>query len=231
MQRNVSGRRPPDVSWVYLWYTDSGFHLYGDGSYMDEYVRKTDELLAGIWEAVQYRERHFDEEWMVIITTDHGRTESGYGHGGQHARERSVWISTNYPELNEHFGSEGLSLVDILPSICRFMDFEVPQDVAFEQDGIPFVGRVDIMGLKTHPYDNSVTLSWKCFPGCKSEAVIYMARTNDYKQGSKDNWLKIGTVPASVGKYKVDLKDFPVSEFYKFVVETPNNRLNRWFYK
>lgn len=51
----------PDLSWVYLWYTDDAGHLAGNGAYFDEYVRKADAQVARIWEAVKYREANFDE--------------------------------------------------------------------------------------------------------------------------------------------------------------------------
>lgn len=220
----------PDLSWVYLWYTDSGFHIYGDGAFMDRYVNKTDDLVGMIWEAVQYREKKFDEEWMVIVTTDHGRGESGHHHGGQLARERSVWVSTNVRALNAQFTRPTLALVDILPTICRFMDFQMPRDVAFEKDGISFYGPTDIYELTTHPYDNQVTLCWKG-EGAKDEAVVYMATTNAYKEGGKDNWSEIGRVKASTGRFVVDLGKYPSSKFYKFVVKTPTTSLTRWLQK
>lgn len=220
----------PDLSWVYLWYTDSGFHIYGDGSFMDEYVRKTDQLIGKVWKAIQYREKHFDEEWMVIVTTDHGRGESGHHHGGQLARERSVWISTNIKSLNTHFNHPDLSLVDILPTICKFMDFQMPRDVAFEKDGISFYGPADIYSLTTHPYDTQVTLRWKCDTS-HEKATIFMAAGNNYKEGGKDEWIELGSVNAVKGEYIIDLKKYPSSSFYKFVVKTPNTILTRWLYK
>lgn len=223
-------RDAPDLSWVYLWYTDDAFHSHGDGTYCDTYVRKTDELVAGIWEAVQWREKNFDEEWMVIITTDHGRDESGHGHGGQSARERSVWISTNAGRLNGHFGSPTLSLVDIFPTVCRFMGFELPRDVAFETDGISFCGEYDIHDLTTHPYDDDVELRWECGRS-KEDAVVYMAVTNNFKEGGRDEWIEVGRVKARQGRMVVHLDDYPQSDFYKFVVATPHTVLNRWLLK
>ncbi|WP_299580992.1 alkaline phosphatase family protein [uncultured Sunxiuqinia sp.] len=223
-------RDAPDLSWVYLWYTDSGFHLYGDGAFMDDYVNKTDQLIAQIWEAVQYREKMFDEDWLVIVTTDHGRSESGHGHGGQSERERSVWISTNQKKVNNHFGSASLSLVDILPTICHFMDFDVPRDLAFEQDGISFLGKNDISALKTSPYDDTVVLSWNS-SSTNNKAIIYMATTNHFKEGGVEEWIELGEVPAKAGAFTVDISQYPASKFYKFVVSTPHNALNRWLRK
>ncbi|MDO3640601.1 hypothetical protein [Mucilaginibacter sp. L3T2-6] len=34
-----------------------------------------------------YREKHFNEEWVIFVTTDHGRSEdNGRNHGGQSKR-------------------------------------------------------------------------------------------------------------------------------------------------
>lgn len=220
----------PDLSWVYLWYTDSGYHLYGDGTYMDKFVEKTDNLISDIWKSVQYRQEKFDEDWMIIVTTDHGRNESGHDHGGQSERERSVWISTNNDDLNAHFKSNSLSLVDILPSVCCFMGFDMPRDVLFEGDGIPFIGNADISSLTTHPYDDKVTLKWKCYHSGE-EAKIYMSTTNEFKTGGKDVWREIGTVSSDDCEFVVNLNEYPQSKFYKFVVATKNNHITRWMYK
>lgn len=219
----------PDLSWVYLWYTDDAGHIEGNGSFFDEYTQKADLQIERIWQAVQYREKHFDEEWMVIVTTDHGRTESGYGHGGQSERERTTWIATNQ-QVNEHFRKGVLSITDITPSICRFMGFEVPRDVLWEQDGIPFIGPIGISQMKTLPYDNDIILSWKCL-NAKAQVNIYIATDNQYKNGGKDNWIKIATVPAKQEQYNIKYQQIPPSKFYKIVIQTENNHLNRWIYK
>ena len=222
-------RNAPDLSWVYLWYTDDAGHFEGNGTFFDDYVKKADKQVERIWEAVKYREANFDEEWMVVVTTDHGRGESGYGHGGQSVRERTTWISTNVP-VNNHFSAGCMAITDITPSICRHMGFEIPQDVLWEQDGIPFIGKVDIYDLQTLPYDNRVELFWKTY----SENVpvtVYAAVDNQFKEGGRDVWIKVAELPAGMTKYAVDLQTLPSSKFYKFVVQAPGNYLNRWIKK
>ena len=137
----------PDMSWVYLWYTDDAGHYYGNGDFMDEYVMKADKQVERIREAVKYREANYDEEWLLIVTTDHGRGPDGYHHGGQSERERTSWIATNV-QPNAHFAAPLLSIVDIAPTICRYLGFEVPTDVLWEQDGMPFIGKADIAGIR-----------------------------------------------------------------------------------
>lgn len=216
----------PDLSWVYLWYTDDAGHIKGNGAYFDEYTMKADEQVGRIWEAVKYREKNFDEEWMIVVTTDHGRQFDGYGHGGQSVRERTSWISTNV-KPNKHFKTDQLAIIDIAPSISRFLGFDVPRDILWEQDGQPFIGRTDICNLQTLPYDNTVLLTWNCY-NKRAEATVYAAAGNKFKEGGKDEWIKLGTVKAGTCKYNIDLTKLPQSKFYKFVVITPNNHINRW---
>ena len=218
----------PDLSWVYLWYTDSGFHLYGNSQFMDYYVLRTDAQLQQIWEAVKYREANFDEEWMVIITTDHGRTDNGYGHGGQTDRERSVWIATNVKQVNQHFASATLSLVDIHPTLCRWMGFEVPKERVWELDGIPFIGKTDIADLTSEVNDGKITLKWAS-DASNNRATIYMATTNNFANGGSDKWEKVGTTSARNEQFTIDLAKYPASKFYKFAVVTKNNHLTRWY--
>lgn len=217
----------PDFSWTYLWYTDDAFHMFGNGKYSDEYVLKTDALIANIWNAVQYREKNFGEQWMIIVTTDHGRTENGHGHGGQSATERCIWMSTNIKNVNGEFGSPLLSHVDILPTICRYMNFKVPEELARELDGISFIGRRDIYDLQSTPYDRTITLHWKSAK-VPTTATIYITPTNKFAEGGHDVWVKAGSVLSTKGEYKIDLSRFPTSDMYKVDVCTSDTHLNRW---
>lgn len=219
----------PDLSWVYLWYTDDAGHIDGNGKYFDEYVRKADAQVARVWDAVKYREANFDEDWMVVVTTDHGRGENGHGHGGQSERERTTWISTNVP-VNSHFTDGTLAITDIAPSISRYLGFEIPRDILWEQDGMSFVGEADICDLKTVPYDDTVELKWRILDSTAS-VTVYAAATNDFRNGGRDEYIRLAGLPAGTSSYVVDLKDLPDSGFYKFVIASPGNHLNRWFRK
>jgi hypothetical protein len=112
------------------------------------------------------------------------------------------------------------------------MNFSIPDAVKWEQDGIPFIGQTDIYNLSSQPIsgDNSVLLSWDAYTkGIPVE--IYVATTNNYKEGKTDEWSKIATVSSEQKEYNVDLSTLPSSALYKFVVKSPNNHLNRWVSK
>ena len=221
--------KAPDLSWVYLWYTDDAFHITGYSTFSEDYLKREDRMLRQIWDAIKYREKNFDEEWLLIVTTDHGREEHGFNHGGQSAGERGVWMVSNRRDMNAEWGSNSLSQVDINPSICRYLGFTVPRDVEWEQDGIPFFGNADICNLTTTGFDNKVILKWQTLTSTTDNAEVYVSTTNNYRDGGKDTWQRVGTTKASNCTYTVDLGALPKSKLYKFVVVTPSNHITRWF--
>ena len=62
----------PDLSWVYLQYSDDVAHEHGDSPELDRAVIDMDARLSLIWSAVQARQEVFGEDWLIIVTTDHG---------------------------------------------------------------------------------------------------------------------------------------------------------------
>ena len=129
----------PDLSWVYLEFTDDIGHLYGDGEEMAAAITLMDANVGRIWRSVQARQQAEDEDWLVVITTDHGRdAQTGKSHGGQSDRERTIWIATNSNALNEHF-SNLPAIVDILPSLLTHLEVAAPQAVSEQFDGKSFI--------------------------------------------------------------------------------------------
>ena len=139
-------------------------------------------------------------------------------------------MSTNLKKRNKEFGRSTLSHVDILPTICEFMNFSVPDETRFELDGISFFGKTDIYDLQALPYDNKAVLTWK-FDGTKSPASVYISPTNNKATGQKDVWTKVGDVAADACTYTIDLTKYGDSNFYKFAVRAANNCLTKQLHK
>ena len=129
----------PDLSWVYLETTDDVSHEHGDSPEFTAAVEALDAQLGQIWAAIREREEEHGENWMLVITTDHGRDpETGRGHGGQSERERTTWIVTNSDRLNGRF-TQMPGVVDILPSIATHMGLGIPDAIAAQLDGQSFI--------------------------------------------------------------------------------------------
>ncbi len=129
----------PDLSWVYLEHTDDIGHMYGDGPELIAEVVIMDQRVGKIWQAVKSRQRDHDENWMILITTDHGRdAETGMGHGGQTERERTVWFVTNGADLRERY-YQMPAMVDVLPSIVTHLGLDMPEKIREQLDGESFI--------------------------------------------------------------------------------------------
>jgi predicted AlkP superfamily pyrophosphatase or phosphodiesterase len=131
----------PDLTWVYLQHTDDVAHDFWDSPEFGAAVELLDRHVGQIWSAVRARQDQQREDWLILVTTDHGRDpQTGRKHGQQSDRERSIWIAANSPHLNAHF-RETPAIVDILPSIAAHMRFTVPEDVRRQFDGRSFIDR------------------------------------------------------------------------------------------
>lgn len=220
-------KEAPDLSWVYLEYTDDMGHMHGDSPDFYKAVEMMDNQMGRLWAAIQYREKSFKEDWVIYITTDHGRSaDNGKNHGGQSDRERNTWIVTNAKGLNNYFKTGNPGIVDIMPSIASFLNITIPRERLMEIDGIPLTGNISA----THPNamlnNGKLRVSWKALSK-KGNAKIWLATTNHFKEGSKDEYSLVATVPLAKQEAVIDVKDKP-SSFYKIVVEAPENMLNRW---
>jgi predicted AlkP superfamily pyrophosphatase or phosphodiesterase len=219
-------RIAPDLTWVYLEYTDEMGHRHGNGKQMDDAVIKIDKQIGKIWQAIQYREKNFNEEWQIWITTDHGREENGYGHGGQSQRERTTWIATNAKGLNERFKKQQPGIVDIMPSIASFLKVKIPKDKLMEIDGVSLIGKLSAVDAKAGIKNSLLEIKWNVI-NKEGKAKIWIATTNNFKTGGHDDYKLVAEVPVAGGKAIVDTKQIP-SGFYKIVIEMPYNFLNRW---
>ena len=215
----------PDLSWVYLWYTDDAGHYYGNSDFLDRYVLLADRQVQRIWDAVKVRQAQYDEDWMVVVTTDHGRGNDGYHHGGQSARERTTWIATNVA-TNSHFQDGNLLITDIAPSICRHLRIAPPRAVEWEQEGVAFVGKTDISTpTSTLDANGSITLHWECL-NSGVPVTVYYTTTDNFRTGGTDRWIKAGKTSSESGRFTFDQPNSP-STFYKFVIATPHTHLYR----
>ncbi len=217
----------PDLSWVYLQFTDDIGHKYGDGPQLKEAIAFEDLLVGTIWRSVLAREQNYQEEWLLLVTTDHGRTQAdGKGHGGQSDRERSTWIVTNSGDTNAYFREQTPAIVDIMPTVLRFMKLPVADEIAYEIDGVPFIGRTDVFDLKAKRQGRHILVSWQSINKPKGKAKILLTTTNNFKTGKEDSYKFMGEVLLTNNHLK--LRNIPHADVIKIVLQSEHNTLNTW---
>jgi len=219
----------PDLSWVYLEYTDDMGHRYGDSPELIAALNKLDNQIGKLYDAILYRTINFKEDWLFFITTDHGRNEKdGKGHGGQSFRQRSTWIVSN-KKLNNYANLSYPAIVDIMPSLANFLSVKIPTPFKYEIDGIPLIGQVSVAAPNLNVFQNTMDISWQNYNE-EGNVKIWLATTNDFKEGGQDKYILLKEVPVSQKHTVVDISNYP-SSFYKVVIEGKYNSVNKWFIK
>jgi predicted AlkP superfamily pyrophosphatase or phosphodiesterase len=223
----VISKESPDLSWVYLEFTDEMGHRHGDSPQFTNAVIAADKQIGKIWAAIKKREQESNEDWLIVITTDHGRdAQTGHNHGGQSDRERSTWIVTNAHKRNERF-NQNPGIVDIFPSILNHLNIQMPDDVNREVDGVAFIGPADLSELHAETKDGKILLTWTPLnPQSSASAEVFVTETNHFKDGGLDTYRKVGQ--ASVREGKFEFTESNPSDFYKIILKTPDQYLNVW---
>ena len=220
----------PDLSWVYLEYTDDMGHKFGDSHQFHDAIEIMDSQIGRIWEAIQYRTKDFNEDWQLWITTDHGRNaKDGKGHGGQSDRERDTWIVTNAKDLNDYFREQRPGIVDIMPSMLRTFNIKPEMEQLKEIDGVPLTGKISVTNAKAALADEVLKLTWDAYDQT-GKLNIWVTPTNDFQKGGVDEYQHIAEVELLNEKASINISHLP-SDFYKIVLEGEYNSVTRWLEK
>lgn len=220
----------PDLSWVYLEYTDDMGHQFGDGAMQDQAIGYLDNQIKKLTDAIAYRTKSFAEDWLLVLTTDHGRDAiEGKNHGAQTDRERTTWIVTNQANTNAYFKQSNPAIVDILPSIAAFLKIPIPEKNKVELDGVSFFGPISIAQPSAAIVNDSLVIKWKSFEK-KGKVQVKIATTNAFKDGGEDAYQNIATVNVTQEGITLSTKQF-ASNYFKIVLVGKNNSLNIWVKK
>ncbi|CAF2412734.1 unnamed protein product [Rotaria sp. Silwood2] len=220
----------PDLSWVYLQYTDDVAHMFGDSDQFNQSILNFDNQIKRIWETVEYRQKTFSEDWLVIITTDHGRDpNTGKDHGKQSDRERTTWIVINKHDTNDYFRDFQPGIVDLLPTMTRFLGISVPLESVRELDGVPLIGNISLAKLQVNLLGDRIEFTWKAFDHV-GNVTIWLSTTNSFKNGITDDYQMIGTIAIDKEAAMIDIQNYP-SNFYKVVLAGRHNMVNKWLFR
>ncbi|WP_420441337.1 alkaline phosphatase family protein [Candidatus Palauibacter sp.] len=127
----------PDAAFVYLGNPDETSHRHG--SIGDEYrdaIVLSDRHVGWLMEALRARTSYAEEDWLVLISTDHGRREDG-GHGGDSPEEMTIFIlasgvaTQSWPAA----GSGPTYIVDVPVTALDHLGMEIDPDAGL--DGKP----------------------------------------------------------------------------------------------
>lgn len=126
-----------DAAFVYLGNPDETSHRHGSiGVEYREAIALSDRHVGWLVDALRARPAYAEEDWLVLISTDHGRREDG-GHGGDSPEEMTIFILASGSAVRSWpaTGSEPAYIVDI--PVAALHHLGVPAGPGAGLDGEP----------------------------------------------------------------------------------------------
>lgn len=118
---------------------DEAGHANGFSVAVPSYVQaieRCDSNLAVLLDAVLSRATIDSEDWLIVLTTDHGG--AGTSHGALDDDNRRIWFVAAGPSITEETLPAGVSHMDTAPTVLRWLGVTI--DPAWQLQG---VSRVD----------------------------------------------------------------------------------------
>ncbi|MGW0879501.1 alkaline phosphatase family protein [Streptomyces sp. NPDC002671] len=125
----------PDAVFVQIDNIDHAGHSYGAASqqYLDA-IHTADAQVGQMVAAVKSRATYADEDWLIMVTADHGHTDAG-GHGGSTLQERQTFMIATGPALAAGSVRYDVKMPDIAASALAHLGIAL--DPAWDLDGRP----------------------------------------------------------------------------------------------
>lgn len=199
----------PDAAFVYLGEIDAAGHSYGAASqqYLDT-VARVDVLVGQLLTAVQNRPAYAQENWKILVTTDHGHTNSG-GHGGSSIAERGTFVIAKGAGIPAGSVREDVKLVDVAATALAQVGvsapgidgvpLNTPDNDAFDTLRPNLQARVDETGIPagTKGFTHTPPAGWsvdnsKMGTGGVTEWAGWAFATDEFwSQAQRDQWREL----------------------------------------
>ena len=88
----------PRMSFVYLGAVDAVGHVLGAGEAYREAAWAADQRVGRLTAAIRSRRSVADEDWTIVVVTDHGHLDRG-GHGGREPEVATAWAAAAGPGI------------------------------------------------------------------------------------------------------------------------------------
>ncbi|MET9732970.1 alkaline phosphatase family protein [Streptomyces sp. NPDC006458] len=125
----------PDAAFVHIDNIDHAGHSYGAAS--NQYlaaINTADGQVGQIVDAVRARPTYANEDWLIMVTADHGHTDAG-GHGGSTLQERQTFLIATGPGITPGSTRYDVKMPDVAASALAHLGIAL--NPAWNLDGRP----------------------------------------------------------------------------------------------
>jgi predicted AlkP superfamily pyrophosphatase or phosphodiesterase len=134
----------PDALFVYFGNVDETGHKTGFHPAVPEYrqaIEDVDRHIGEVLESIRSRATYGDEDWLVLVCTDHGGRGTGHGDGHAFPEIRMVFLIISGPSAKREPVRENTYLVDVAATALSHLGVALQPE--WKLDGRP-------VGLKGH---------------------------------------------------------------------------------
>jgi len=168
----------PNLDVLFLDFDDVDIagHSYGYSPEANQYINaieNVDEYIGWVIDAMENRPTFQNEDWLVMITSDHGGID--YSHGGQTIEERQIPIILSGSLVSVETLPEQSYLTNMVPTLLHY--FGIENNCEWQLDGIS-------MGLNSTEFP-----SYDICPNCPSPLTAEVdPSTMDITLSWDQNW-------------------------------------------
>ena len=124
----------PDILFIHLDDVDGAGHKFGFDPKLPRYldaIGTVDVQVGDILKAMRNRATYVKEDWLVLVSTDHGG--HGKGHGGNTPEERTIFLIVSGKSAARGTIEPAPNIVDVAPTV--FQHLGIPVDAEWRLDG------------------------------------------------------------------------------------------------
>ena len=140
----------PDSTFVHLDEIDGAGHSSGSSSAAYAKAHATaDAQIGQILAALDERKTKKREDWLVVITADHGHTPGG-GHGGSSTGERATFVIAQGKGIEAGSVRHDVKISDIAPTVLKHQGVRIEDEWALDGKAIGTLKADDFDSLRPH---------------------------------------------------------------------------------
>ena len=125
----------PDALFLYLGNPDETSHHHGSiGPEYRDAIAEADRRLGEVVASVRSRPGHASEDWLILVSTDHGRRPDG-GHGGDSEEEAVIFFLASGPSAARGDLAGEVRIVDVATTALAHLGLAL--NPSWELDGRP----------------------------------------------------------------------------------------------
>lgn len=196
---NYLSLNDPDFMFLHFDDVDHAGHAHGFSPIIPEYISAiegVDGYLYSILQAILQRPNYSNEDWLILVTTDHGGL--GFSHGGSSADEQNVFV---------------IASGNTIPTQIIYKDSSVIMDSAFNCLGdsvmLEFDGNDDFVEVASNSifdFGSSQDFTIECRVRTNNTGDVAIVGNKDWLSGSNQGFVISFKYPSGP-EWKVNIGD------------------------